>query len=60
MKINLTKLVNDVIFQFILKYEQISESGGIGRRIGLRIRWGFSLWGFKSPLSQIKGGYLNG
>jgi hypothetical protein len=27
------------------------ESGGIGRRAGLRIQWG-NLWGFESPLSH--------
>jgi hypothetical protein len=27
------------------------ESGGTGRRAGLRIQWG-NLWGFKSPLSH--------
>ncbi len=28
------------------------ESGGIGRRAGLRIQWDFP-WGFDSPLSHI-------
>ena len=30
-----------------------SESGGIGRRARFRIWWGYSPWGFESPLSHF-------
>lgn len=29
------------------------ESGGIGRRIGLKIRYSYRVWGFKSLLSHL-------